>query len=81
MPRKWWKDTEECLPTRKLYLNLGVPVRQQYDNQKTFDFRFLSKSDIENFKRTNDDYIWFEVGQILDLDSTKKLCVIYQIII
>lgn len=72
MPRKWWKDTEECLPTRKLYLNLGAPVRQQYDNQKTFDFRFLSKSDIENFKRTKDDYIWFEVGQILDLDSTKK---------
>lgn len=73
MPRKWWKDTEECLPTRKLYLNLGAPVRQQYDNQKTFDFRFLSKSDIENFKRTKDDYIWFEVGQILDLDSTKKV--------
>lgn len=73
MPRKWWKDSEECLPTRKLYLNLGAPVRQQYDNQKTFDFRFLSKSDIEKFEKTPDNYFWFEVGQILDLDSTIKV--------
>ena len=73
MPRKWWKDSEECLPTRKLYLNLGAPVRQQYDNQKTFDFRFLSKSDIEKFEKTPDNCFWFEVGQILDLDSTIKV--------
>lgn len=73
MPRKWWKDTEECLPTRKLYLNLGAPVRQQYDNQKAFDFRFLSKSDLEKFNKTQDGSIWFEVGQILDLDSTRKV--------
>ena len=24
MPRKWWKDTEECIPTRRLYLR-GCP--------------------------------------------------------
>ena len=23
MPRKWWKDNEECLPTRRLYINLS----------------------------------------------------------
>lgn len=73
MPRKWWKDTEDCLPTRRLYLNLGVPVKQQYDNQKAFDFRFLSKSDLEKFNKTQNTSIWFEVGQILDLDSTKKV--------
>lgn len=73
MPRKWWKDTEECLPTRKLYLNLGAPVKQQYDNQKAFDFRFLSDSDIDKYSKANDGSIWFEVGQILDLDSTSKV--------
>lgn len=73
MPRKWWKDTEDCLPTRRLYLNLGVPVKQQYDNQKAFDFRFLSKSDLEKFNKAQNTSIWFEVGQILDLDSTKKV--------
>lgn len=73
MPRKWWKDTEDCLPTRRLYLNLSVPVKQQYDNQKAFDFRFLSKSDLEKFNKAQNTSIWFEVGQILDLDSTKKV--------
>lgn len=73
MPRKWWKDTEECLPTRKLYLNLGAPVKQQYDNQKAFDFRFLSDSDIDKYSKANDGSIWFEVGQILDLDSIIKV--------
>lgn len=73
MPRKWWKDTEECLPTRKLYLNLGAPVKQQYDNQKAYDFRFLSRSDLEKFHNAQDGSTWFEVGEILDLDSTKKV--------
>lgn len=73
MPRKWWKDTEECLPTRKLYLNLGAPVKQQYDNQKAYDFRFLSRSDLEKIHNAQDGSIWFEVGEILDLDSTKKV--------
>ena len=73
MPRKWWKNTEECLPTRKLFLNLGSPVKQQYDNQKAFDFRFLSKSDLDKFNKAQDGSVWFEVGQILDLDSTKKV--------
>lgn len=73
MPRKWWKDTEECLPTRKLYLNLGAPVKQQYDNQKAFDFRFLSDSDIDKYAKANDGSIWFEVGKILDLDSISKV--------
>lgn len=73
MPRKWWKDTEECLPTRKLYLNLGTPVQQQYDNQKTYDFRFLSVEDLEKFNKNKDEYYWFEVGEILDLDDNKKI--------
>lgn len=73
LPRKWWKDTEECLPTRKLYLNLGAPVKQQYDNQKAFDFRFLSKSDFDKLDKAQEGVFWFEVGKILDLDSTKKV--------
>lgn len=73
MPRKWWKDTEDCLPSRKLYLNLGAAVKQQYDNQKAFDFRFLSKEDLDKYNKAQDGSIWFEVGQILDLDSTKNV--------
>lgn len=73
LPRKWWKDTEECLPTRKLYLNLCAPVKQQYDNQKAFDFRFLSKDDLDRLNNLNGNSFWFEVGKILDLDNTSKI--------
>lgn len=73
MPRKWWKNTEECLPTRKLYLNLEQPVKQQYDNQKEYDFRFLSLSDLERISESGKEYTWFEVGKILDLDSIQKV--------
>ncbi len=42
MPRKWWKDTEECIPTRRLYLNLGAPVKQA--GRKILCKRFSTKS-------------------------------------
>ncbi len=73
LPRKWWKDNEECLPTRKLYLNLGAPIQQQYDNQKAFDFRFLSAFDLEKYNKISDGTIWFEVGKILELDTVQKV--------
>lgn len=72
MPRKWLKDNEDCLPTRRLYLNLCKPVNQQYDNQKMFDFRFLSDLDIAKYRENVNEY-WFRVGEILDLDSSKKM--------
>ena len=73
MPRKWWKDTEECIPTRELHLNLIAPINQEYDNQKEFDFRFLSKLDLEKFDKDRDTYFWFRVGEVLDLDTINKV--------
>ncbi len=67
MPRKWWKDTEECIPTRMLYLNLVSSIDQEYDNQKEFDFRFLSKQDLEKYSKDSLNYFWFKVGDILNL--------------
>jgi len=73
MPRKWWYDTEDNIPTRKLFLNLINPVKQEYDNQKQFDFRFLSVSDFEKDKNQTVDFYWFEVRKILELDDLKKV--------
>lgn len=73
MPRKWWRDDEENLPTRKLYLNLEEPVNQQYDNQKMYDFRFLSKNDLIRMGNSERKYNWFEVNEILKLDELKKV--------
>ena len=73
MPRKWWYEDEKNLPTRRLYLNLSAPVKQQYDNQKIYDFRFLSKDDLLTFKKNQTEDVWFEVGTILNLSSIAEL--------
>ena len=67
--RLWWRDDEECLPTRKLYLNLSKPVSQQYDNQKLYDFRFLTQEEIKTFNDAQDHDYWFEVKNIMSLST------------
>lgn len=73
MPRKWWYDNEENIPTRRLYLNLLKPVDQEYDNQKQYDFVFLSESDLKRFSSRKDEFYWFEVRKIMELDDFKKI--------
>ncbi len=73
MPRKWWKDEEACIPTRELYLNLIKPISKKHDSQKEFDFRFLSKADLEKYKGLSNDYYWFKAGNILELSSLDKV--------
>lgn len=72
-PRLWWKNDEDCLPTRKLYLNLTRPVNQQYDNQKQYDFRFLTQADIKTISETPGHDFWFDVHKILELDSFPQI--------
>lgn len=55
------------MPTRRLYLNIKQPVKSQIDNDKYYDFRFLSIDDLK-FLENNDD-LWFRVGDILKMTS------------
>lgn len=64
---KWWNNDETVMPTRRLYLNIKQPVKSQIDNDKYYDFRFLSIDDL-NFLENNDD-LWFRVGDILKMTS------------
>lgn len=61
MPRKWWKDNEECLPTRRLYLNLISPVRDE-ERQMKYDFKFLTD---EESKFEDDNTKWYRINDIL----------------
>ena len=64
MPRKRWKNDEECLPTRKLYINLSsrLPENDERNERKmVYDFKFLSKDD---FDRLNDKEDLFLVKDI-----------------
>lgn len=69
LPRKRLNDTEESIPTRELYLDLTSPINEEHDNQKKFNFKFLSKLEIE----LSLEHKWFKVGKILDLNSEDKL--------
>lgn len=67
-PYKRWNNDENSLPTRLLYLNIKKPINQEYDNQKKYDFRFLSERDLKRLNNKN-EYHWFKVGDILNFKS------------
>ena len=64
MPRKWWKDNEECLPTRYLYLNLAEPLEEENERMMRYNFLFLTE---EEAKYANEEglAIWYKVNDIL----------------
>jgi len=65
-----WKNNENSIPTRKLYLCLTENSIDEDENEdgRVFDFRFLTKGEYEESKN-----IWFEIGQILSLNGTFEL--------
>jgi len=66
MPRKWWADNEDALPTRRLYLNLNSGVAKDSDNDLdlAYDFRFLTEDEYKRNQDNDTDY-WFPVRDIL----------------
>ena len=69
MPRKWWNDNEESLPTRHLYLNLVPFVKMENDIQNEYEFEFLTQDEYKKLsEKTGDNgkklYFWFPVNKI-----------------
>lgn len=64
-PNKRWKDNEDALPTQRLYLELSSPLNAIIDNEKLFNFSFMSTEAIETDKKENPDHFWFKVGDVL----------------
>lgn len=64
MPRKWWKDNEDCLPTRYLYLNIAEPLEDENERMMKYDFRFLTPKEAEKANK-EDEAIWYKVNDIL----------------
>lgn len=65
MPRKWWKDDEDSLPTRWLYLNLAEPLEEDNERMMKYNFLFLTESEAE-YSNANEGAIWYKVNGILD---------------
>lgn len=68
MPRKWWKDNEECLPTRKLYINLSSALKDD-ERKMTYDFKFLSLTDVAKLELTEDLFLLNDIYLYRDPDS------------
>lgn len=64
MPRKWWKDNEECLPTRYLYLNLAVPLEDENERMMKYNFLFLTEEEANTANEVGKE-IWYRVNDIL----------------
>ena len=76
LPRKWWEDSETCLPTRSLHINLEKECDQEYDTQKKYDFKFLTKDEASSkLSQTGESTknSWFPVGRILEFESRDDL--------
>ena len=57
-------DDPLAYPIRKLYLNLRNDLSKQIDNDRDYDFKFLTENES---KENNENTYWFEVGKILNL--------------
>lgn len=70
LPRKWWDDTEENIPTRHLYLNITNKLEDTEDGRE-YEFKFLKKQDTkeQELYTDNENKIWFKVGKILDFNN------------
>ena len=62
---KWWKDTEDAMPTKRLYLELSSALPTAIDNEKMYNFAFMSKDELNEEKLTNPGHFWFEVAEVL----------------
>lgn len=69
LPNKRMKDTEDALPTRKLYLELSSALESSIDNDKVYNFVFLSERELNDDKSSNPDHFWFKVGDVLNFSA------------
>ena len=72
LPRKFWKDTEDAMPTRHLYLNLSEALPEENERQMMYNFQFLTKYEYEQ-KSSDKNSTWYRVNDILSFKSKDEL--------
>lgn len=68
-PYKVWKDNEDAMPTRRLYLEITEPLTSIIDNEKMYNFEFLTQSELEEDVKSNPTHFWFKVGDVLNFNE------------
>lgn len=72
MPRKWWKDDQESLPTRWLYIDILNELPEDNERQMKYDIRFLTKKEYTNLSKSHSSF-WFKFNDILEYKDQNKL--------
>jgi hypothetical protein len=63
-----WKDNQEALPTRFLYLNLKKSLPPENDRNMRYDFSFLTPNEAGEYNTDEpDEYDYFKVEEILTM--------------
>lgn len=71
MPRKWWSDNEENIPTRRLYIELSERLPDENERQMEYNFLFLTEKEVQ--KENSLGKNWFKVNEILRFEDANKL--------
>ncbi len=73
LPRVWWIDCEENLPTRHLYLDLSKEVSDTDDERKMkYNFKFLTDDEVMKSSEKTDS-IWFKVSDLYNYGNQEDL--------
>ena len=65
-PHKYWKNNQAAMPTRNLYLELSEPLSLNIDNEKMYNFSFLTEKEIKDDYKDNPNHFWFRVRRVLN---------------
>lgn len=68
-PNKRWKDNEDSMPTKRLYLELSEELPETIDNSKMYNFKFKSKVELEEDLKLHPNHFWFKVGDVLKFNE------------
>lgn len=68
---KWWKLNEETTPMvkKELYLEITKQLSSNVDNEKIYNFKFLSDEEKQYDEENNPTHIWFKVGDVLKFNK------------
>ncbi len=68
-PSKRWRDTEDAMPTKRLYLELSEKLPEIIDNSQMYNFKFKSDKELEDDLKANPTHFWFKVGDVLKFEE------------
>ena len=68
-PYMWWRLDEDAMPTKRLYIELTSELDPTVDNEKQYNFCFMSESDIARDMQKNPDHFWLKVGDITSFEK------------